>query len=381
MTELNLMTAVIGEIICNKPNQILNGLSSEDIDKLFKFAARQDLAHLAGYVLLGKTGYSDEQKKTFKMYADSAIYRYLIRESAVSEIEILFENEKIPYMPLKGAVMCDMYPEPWMRTSSDADILIKETDFERARDILVNKCRYTVKSREKKDVSFYRDGNMHIELHFALIKDVSIKYFTPDYLWNYSTCDGQKYIMPDEIFYAYHIEHMKHHFETGGCGMRFFVDLYILNNRVNADEEKRKQILNECNLSAFEKACRDLSEVWFDGKKHTSLTQQMQNYLLSAGVYGTIDNWALVSEIKTKSKFKSIITRLWLPYEKLCWDFPNLEGKRYLQPYYELKRFVKMIASGRWSRSVAELNANRNVNYSQKQQIKKMLEDLEIIKK
>ena len=89
MTELNLMTAVIGEIICNKPNQILNGLSSEDIDKLFKFAARQDLAHLAGYVLLGKTGYSDEQKKTFKMYADSAIYRYLIRESAVSEIEIL----------------------------------------------------------------------------------------------------------------------------------------------------------------------------------------------------------------------------------------------------------------------------------------------------
>ena len=107
----------------------------------------------------------------------------------------------------------------------------------------------------------------------------------------------------------------------------------------------------------------------------------MQNYLLSAGVYGTIDNWALVSEIKTKSKFKSIITRLWLPYEKLCWDFPNLEGKRYLQPYYELKRFVKMIASGRWSRSVAELNANRNVNFSQKQQIKKMLEDLEIIKK
>ena len=34
------------------------------------------------------------------------------------------------------------------------------------------------------------------------------------------------------------------------------------------------------------------------------------------------------------------------------------EGKKYIQPYYEAKRFFKMIADGRWNRSVQELKAN-----------------------
>lgn len=47
--------------------------------------------------------------------------------------------------------------------------------------------------------------------------------------------------MSDADFYAFHLEHMKQHFTTGGCGIRFFLDLWILNHSVKDKKEKKER--------------------------------------------------------------------------------------------------------------------------------------------
>lgn len=169
---------------------------------------------------------------------------------------------------------------------------------------------------------------------------------------------------------------MLRHFETGGCGIRFFLDLWLLNHRVEHDREKRNEMLEQSGRKKFEETARHLSEVWFGGQKHTELTRKMEHFLFRAGVYGTIENWALVQEVQCESKVKSVLGRLWLPYEKLCWSYPKLRGRKYMQPYYEGKRFFQMILDGRWKRSVKELTANRTVDVKKKEEMSRMLEEL-----
>ena len=272
----------------------------------------------------------------------------------------VFEQQEILFLPLKGAVIRGSYPEAWMRTSSDIDILIREEDYEKAKEFLTEKCGFLYESKDKKNANFYRDEHVHLELHLNLIKDDQTVEFSPEYVWAHVERSGYECRMSDADFYAFHLEHMKQHFTTGGCGIRFFLDLWILNHSVkDKQEKKREEKLERCGLAEFEYAVRSLTEVWFGEAEHTELTRQVERFILAGGsVYGSVENWALVQGVQNQGKLKSVIRRIWLPYKELCWSYPALEGKRYIQPYYEAKRFLKMIADGRWHRSVLELKAN-----------------------
>ena len=359
-------------VICGEDIS-LPELDPEQQKKLYKTAVRQDLAHLVSYAMR-KKGLPVE--KEFSDQENLAVYRYTHQALALEEIGYLFGQEEIPYLPLKGSVLRGYYPEAWMRTSSDIDVLIQEKDFERAKKILTEKARFRFESGNLKDASFYRDECVHLELHRNLVRDKVQDVFLSEHVWEQVEWNGMHCTMPDELFYCFHIEHMLRHFETGGCGIRFFLDLWILNHRDGHDRVKREALLEQSGRKKFEETARHLSEVWFGGQEHTELTRKMEHFLFRAGVYGTIENWALVQEVQCESKVKSVLGRLWLPYEHLCWSYPELRGRKYLQPYYEGKRFFQMILDGRWKRSVKELTANRTVDVKKKEEMSRMLEEL-----
>ena len=76
----------------------------------------------------------------------TAFYQSQQRKYVLNEIVKCFDAAKILNIPLKGSVICDYYPEPWMRSSCDVDILIKNEDSERAIACL-SKLGYTYKRR------------------------------------------------------------------------------------------------------------------------------------------------------------------------------------------------------------------------------------------
>ena len=60
----------------------------------------------------------------------------------------------------------------------------------------------------------------------------------------------------DKMFYFYHVAHMAKHFEIGGCGVRPFLDSYLLLYYAQYRTESCCQLLRKGGLLTFAKAVK-----------------------------------------------------------------------------------------------------------------------------
>ena len=91
------------------------------------------------YGLLGDGDFDEK----YRAMVFEAIYRYEKIDFEFKRICESFEENSIDFMPLKGSVLRKLYAEPWLRTSSDADILVKEKDLKRAEELLEKMSLYS----------------------------------------------------------------------------------------------------------------------------------------------------------------------------------------------------------------------------------------------
>ena len=129
-------------------------LSEEMLTEIFALAKKHDLAHIAGNALskLGVLG-DNEISKKFKQVSMQAVYRYVRINSEYQKLCKTLEEAQIPFIPLKGAVLRNYYPEPWMRTSCDIDILVKSEDLDAAILMLTKGLDYQLGKKMFYDVS------------------------------------------------------------------------------------------------------------------------------------------------------------------------------------------------------------------------------------
>ncbi len=124
-------------------------LTDEEFAKLYKLAKSHDLAHLVGDALIKNDLIGDgEIKAKFQKRIMLAVYRYEKINYELGRLRETLNEAKIPFIPLKGSVLRRYYPEPWMRTSCDIDVLVNESDLERAISALTSAAGY--KNRFKK---------------------------------------------------------------------------------------------------------------------------------------------------------------------------------------------------------------------------------------
>ena len=352
-------------------NKALEPLSMEKLKAVYDLSRKHDLTHIAGQALsnLGMLG-TDDISENFKMATMQAVYRYVQMNYAYGQLCCAFESAQIPFLPLKGAVIRHCYPEPWMRTSCDIDILVHEEELERAIKVLVNELGYRNEGRGYHDVSLFSPGNIHVELHFSLMNESRFpkaEMILSD-IWSDLhplQSNGKQLQMTDELFYFYHVLHMASHFCNGGCGIKPLLDLWILNHKVGQNREKRELLLREGGLLTFEQATCDLSEVWFSGKIHTKLTQEMESYILNGGVYGTLENMAAVQQVKKGGKVKSVLYKIFLPYSLLKGHYPILKKHKWLLPFCQMTRWLRLLSRSRWKRSLRELKINAEISTAQ----------------
>ena len=178
------------------------------------------------------------------------------------------------------------------------------------------------------------------------------------------------------MFYYYHIAHMAKHFQNGGCGVRPFLDLWIMNHHIVYDTEKLNALLEEGGLLTFASVARQLAEVWFGNGEHNAITQEVGQYILSGGVYGTMDNRVAVQQIRRGGKLRYAISRIWLPYDTLKFQYPSLDGKRILLPFYEVRRWGKLLLCGGTKRRVRELKLNSSKTKAEQLRTNEMLSHL-----
>lgn len=353
-------------------------LNAEKLAILYKISKKHDIAHIVAYSL-EQIGFSleGESWELFLKEKEQACLRYEMIQADILEICDFFESESIDYIPLKGAVIREYYPEPWMRTSCDIDILVREEDIDRAVHALVEKCAY--KTNYKKtyhDVSLYSPFGMHLELHY------NIKENEPKYdglltqVWNFSSKEKcNRYIQSKDFLLFHMIAHAAYHFTRGGCGMRSVIDLWLLNEKEDFDREALLELLSKAELVKFYQAIILLGEYWFDGKSSCDQTVlELEKYILLGGVYGTAQQGTVVGQIKKGGKFKYFWSRIFMSYESLSVLYPVIKRHKILTPFCQMARWFSVIFKRK--RITREIKRATGTDHEQIEKTKKLLDEL-----
>jgi hypothetical protein len=188
--------------------------------------------------------------------------------------------------------------------------------------------------------------------------------------------NGFLHEMPDELFYFYHIAHMAKHLENGGCGIRPFIDLWILDQMEELDHTKRDELLKQGKLLEFADVARRLSRIWFGDEVHDFATEQLEDYILGGGVYGNSKNRITIQQQKKGGRIKYAISKIFLPYKILKFHYPILERYRWLMPIMQVRRWGKLIFCGHFTRSVKELKYNHSVSDIEAENMRAFLKNI-----
>ena len=314
---------------------------------LFNLSKKHDLAHIIGLALSKLENEIDnEVMKKFQKEQMLAVFRY---ERLKYDYELLrgaLKDFGVDFIPLKGAVVRDFYPEPWMRTSCDIDVLVKQEDAERTIDHLTKYGFNKGKDCTEHDHALVSSSGTTIELHYTLRQDKTLPKSDEilDLVWenlkyNKSTNEKQ---MTNEFFVFYHLVHMAKHFVNGGCGIRTFLDLFLISKNMDYDKDVLEKLLVVAELDKFYYAVLELSKVWFEGGENTKFTALMEEFVLFGGVYGNISNSAKVQAVKGKTKSKTIFGLMFLPRSNLEIIYPRLKKYPLLLPFYQVKRWFRI---------------------------------------
>lgn len=383
---VSLMMSLIKREVCGLSDNIgiSAPLSEQDAVSLYKLSKAHDLSHIVGSALEREGAVIQKDVSAlFQKQAFGAIYRFEKINYEIEQIRRALEEGKIAFVLLKGAVIRKYYAEPWQRTSCDIDVLIHEEDLERATALLSDKLNYKAEDRKQyHDISLYSPSGVHIELHFSIKENMDNIDPLLERVWDHCyLLDGKcfEYSQTNEYLMFHLIAHTSYHYIRGGCGIKPFVDLYLLRSKLEYDESVLQGLCQSCNLDKFYRGINELVDVWFENKEHTALTLSMQDYIFNGGVYGTREQSVAVRQKKDGSKIKYIYHRIFMPYEMLKLKYPILKKHKYLTPVFQVRRWIEMMLKGNLKSSVREYKTVRNMTSERSDRITNSLEELGLI--
>lgn len=380
MEEAGLLIALIQYSITGvaPADSLLQELTEERLKQVFDLAKLHDVTPLVAYALhkLGALTPGMEAKCQQVMFA--AAMRYEQMNYALQQTMALLEQSKVDFIPLKGAVLRPLYPEPWMRTSCDIDILVRDVD--RAEKILTES-GYTNLGRGSHDVQFKTPDGMLLELHFELIETRKQISTVLEKVWEQAAPKApgsSHYVIDDAMQYFYHTAHMAKHFGFGGIGIRFFVDTWLLCNKVTYDPDARAALLRQGGLYAFGCQAERLSRVWLENAPADSLLNEMANFALAGGTLGSNDNQVKVHKSKTSGKAGFLLYRIFMPYDAMRLKYPVLKKWPVLLPVYWVIRWGQVLTGSKLRNAMREVQMNETLDNTTVQGIRWMMQELEL---
>lgn len=335
-------TTEIGYKLCGLICEALSGnkvsVDENELENLFSLSCRHRVAALVATVL-------DKDIKNYEQWENAltlSAMRKVHMDVQRQEILAFLQNNHIWYLLMKGLVLENLYPQPYLREMCDNDILYDEKGYKILRQYMLRngyKIEYTspdmhVDEYEKKPYFFFE---MHKRFFSSTKGDVA-EYYT-DMSRFLVPVSEYEYRLSDEDFYVYMIAHTYKHFSDGGTGLRSFLDCYLYNQKVNYDIDYVQTELEKLNLVEFEKQFRILSDKLFSDEKIV-LTKEEEYifiYVLSSGAYGTKEHY-INNQVKDSSKFHYILKRA---FPDLAWmkdNVPFCYKHRWSIPFYYVYR-------------------------------------------
>ena len=315
-------------------------LTDEECDDVVALAARQSILPIldAGMKKARITGVSKEKLSEIDKARLKDMRRYILYYDALEKISNALDETEIDYIPLKGSVLRNLYPAPYMRTSSDIDVLVKEEAVDRAVEVIETQTDFKTDHRAYHDISML-NPSVHLELHFSLKENAENIDKLLSRAWDYAeaTREGSRYIFTPEYQIFYVVAHMSHHFLHGGLGIRPFLDLWMLRSKTRYDEDEVRSMCSECGILTFYEECCKLCSVWLEGAPPTETTELLEQFCLSGGVFGNHE-FKTAARQREKRGARYILSRIFPPANQVREYYSNTYDEKHSMGYYYLKR-------------------------------------------
>lgn len=347
-----------------------------EFEELFRLSRYHSVAAMVSYAL-DKGGYLTEEymsQELVQKWASArigAMRKNLMFDAERKQILQYMEEQGIWYMPLKGVILKEMYPDVGMREMCDNDILFDGNYREQMRDYMVSR-GYEVSSYGKYiDDAYLKKPFYNFEFHIGLFGE----YHKGNWSDYYSSIKERLrkvenreygYHFKDEDFYVYITAHAYKHYRASGTGIRSFVDsyVYLKKKEKSLDWDYIEQETAYLGIDVYEKDARALAKHLFEPSR--SMTDflaesekevEMISYILNAGTYGTQKNKIKhdVMDLQNdkekfglKEKFKYCMKRIYPGMEHIRTHHPYLYKHQWLIPFFWIYRlFSRPLRNGK----------------------------------
>ena len=382
---IDMLFALLRSVLCAEKLDKSNfkDFDGEKIELLYKVSKKHDMAHIVG-VALNNAGLLNDSDLAGKFTKQQllAVYRCENFEYELKRICDVFEKAQIPHIPLKGSVIRTLYPEPWMRTSCDIDVLVHEEDIDQAIQALVDVGYRAEDNWNYHDISLHSESGVHLELHFSIKENIKELDAVLSGVWEYAhpLMDSVRYELSPEFVVFYTVAHMSYHFVSGGCGIRPFADLWYINKKLDYDEKKVIELCRQCELLDFYYAVKMLVDVWYSGKEHNELTLRMEQFIIVGGVYGAQEQHIAIQQSKKGSKLEHIRSILFPKYEKLKMIYPTIKSRAQM-PIYQVRHWIDVIKDrDRTKKSIKRLKTSVSLESDKVDEVGRLINDLNLNK-
>ncbi len=322
--------------------------TSFDWNKLYQIACMHK-THMIFYYGLAQGSFSIPQEvlDTIKTKAFSEVAFSMRQNIEIQEVYKELEKNEIDFMPLKGAVMKDLYPHSDMRLMSDIDILIKTSQYEKIKDIMVENDFEFIEESDHEFIWRKKNGFLCVEFHKCLVPTYN-KDLYPYYGdgWRVATKkEGTHYYMSDEDFFVYMFVHFAKHYRDSGIGIRQIVDIWVCLEKLNLDFSYVEEQLKKLYLYDFYVNIKSTFDVWFANGKESEETELITNWIFTSGIYGTRDKNLLSGHLrkngdKKVSKSKQYIRNIFPGYSAMKKKYKILNKLPILLPFAWIWRIV-----------------------------------------
>ena len=323
-----------------------------DLEQLYRLAKAHTL-RAAVFIALRSAGVNDH---SFQQAYNKAVRKNVMLDVERTAIFAEFERRGIWYMPLKGALLKELYPEIGMREMSDNDILFDVKSRNETREIMLNRgykakhfgtshCDEYLKPpiyNYELHITFFTANQRSMHQYYINIKQKLIKDLDNGYGYHFS----------DEDFYVYMIAHEYKHYSGGGTGLRSLLDCYVFlqNKGDSLDWAYIHEQTKELDIADFEREQRELAKKVFSSVTLPELTeheQKLLDYYLTSHTYGTISRAGEnavkkgFSESASKSKLSYLRRRVFPELKHMETWFPFFYRHKLLLPIGYIWRIIR----------------------------------------
>ena len=272
--------------------------------------------------------------------------RGILQENTIRKLRKGLEEKGIDHLFFKGSVTRDRYPDAFLRSMGDIDLLYEEEQHKAFCEAMTDLGMTLKQVGRVHDVYTNGDGCM-VEAHRRLVSPHSPYYAFSEALRRRTvTLDGyaHAYAMTLEDEFLFNFLHLVSHFKKSGVGIRFIVDIWVYRNE-QLNWEYIQEQLRQLQLEKFYNAICRLAEQWFGGKKtEDPLVEEIEGYILSGGIFGNASNRK--SAAIRNGRFRYAINACFPSYEDMRTMFPWLKS-RWLLPFAWVRRIFESITKRR----------------------------------